>query len=348
MGTSSKSTNMRRWSALVGAVAILALAVAPVAAQDEADGSENPYFETGAVEGSGEGLRIGYISLGEAIPFVKLVSDSIREQAEIAGAELIFCDAQIDDAEALACAQQMDVAQVDGVINFQLNEAISPEICAAYGDVPTVAIDIHQEPCEAAFFGADNRFAGFVAGEAVGQHLAAGFDCQYDQVITLESVAAGVVNEDRTVGALQGLASVCGEIPDDKLQRLDVGGTTDLALEQVTNLLPTIPLGGRLVVLSLNDDMGLGALAAARTAGREGELFIGAQGADPSGWPEIACNPQWIADAAYFPERYGRSAVPAMIDILLGEEVPELIFTPHQPVTAENIFELYPEAPPCD
>ncbi|CAN5507973.1 sugar ABC transporter substrate-binding protein [soil metagenome] len=341
-----KGSSGSRWLALVGAVAILALA-APVSAQDESPGSGNPYFEQGTEPGSGEGLRIGYISLGEAIPFVKLVSDSIREQADVAGAELIFCDAQIADAEALACAQQMAVADVQGVINFQLNEQISPEICAAYGDVPTVAIDIHQEPCEVAFFGADNRFAGFVAGEAVGQHLAAGMDCMYDQVITLESVAAGIVNEDRTLGSIEGFESICGEVPDDKIQRIDVGGTTDLALTSVGNLLPTIPAGGRLIVLSLNDDMALGALAAARTAGRESELVIGAQGADPSSWPEIACNPQWIADAAYFPERYGRTAVPAMIDILAGESVPELLFTPHVPVTAENIFELYPEAPAC-
>ena len=38
---------------------------------------------------------------------------------------------------------------------------------------------------------------------------------------------------------------------------------------------------------------------------------IGAQGADPSAWKEIACNPVWVADAAYFPERYGRTVIPA-------------------------------------
>ena len=240
----------------------------------------------------------------------------------------------------------MAVQEVQGVINFQLNESISPEICAAYGDVPTVAIDIHQEPCEVSFFGADNRVAGFVAGEAVGQYFAENFDCAYDQVVTLETVGAGIVNEDRTLGAVEGFASVCGDVPEDQLQRIDVGGTTDMALERITNVLPTIPPGGRLVVLSLNDDMALGALAAARTAGREGELFIGAQGADPTSWPEIACNEQWIADTAYFPERYGRTSIPAMIDILNGEDVPAELFTPHQAVTADNIFDLY-DTPAC-
>lgn len=341
----SRRASGGRVAPLVALAVALAMALPGSALAQSSEG--NPYFEQGAIEGSGVGKRIGYISLGDAIPFVKLVSDSIAEQAAIAGAELIFCDGQIKDEEAFNCAQQLAVAQVQGVLNFQLNEAISPEICAAYGDLPTIAIDIHQRPCEVAFMGADNRFAGSVAGTAVGEALSGMQECTYDQIITLESVAAGVVNEDRTLGALEGFASVCGEIPAEKLQRIDVGGTTDLALEKVTNLLPTIPAGGTLIVLSLNDDMALGALAAARTSGREGELWIGAQGADPSSWPEIACNPQWIADAAYFPERYGRTLVPAMIDYLDGNEIPTELFTPHVAVTAGNIHELYPDAPAC-
>ena len=74
---------LRTWAALIAAVAVLAIAV-PATAQDDT----NPYFEAGAAEGSGEGLKIGYISLGDSIPFVKLVSDNIKEQAEIAGVDL--------------------------------------------------------------------------------------------------------------------------------------------------------------------------------------------------------------------------------------------------------------------
>src|SRR5262245_59218180 len=46
----------------------------------------NPYFETGAVAGSGKGKKIGYISLGEQVSFAVLVSNSIKEQATKAGA----------------------------------------------------------------------------------------------------------------------------------------------------------------------------------------------------------------------------------------------------------------------
>ena len=307
--------------------------------------SGNPY--DGAVAGSGEGKKIGYISLGESLPFVKLVSDSIKEQAEVAGAELAFCDSQVDAAKALECAQNLKVQGVQGVINFNAFADSSPEICEAYGGVPTIAIDIVQQPCQVTFFGADNHFAGEVVGTSVGEQLKAENDCTYSAVLTLESPQVGEVNEARTGGMLDGFTAQCGEIPADKLRRLGVGGTTDQAITQVSDALSAIEGGGVIVVLSLNDDMALGALAAARTAGRDGEIRIGAQGADPSAWKEIACNPIWLADAAYFPERYGRTVIPAMIDILDGKPVADTLFTKHEAITKDNIRTVYPEAPTC-
>ncbi|MBX3028850.1 MAG: substrate-binding domain-containing protein [Chloroflexi bacterium] len=338
------ATSVRRLLATVGLGALLA-ASAPglVAAQDaSAPPDVNPY--TGATPGSGEGKTVGYISLGDSLPFVKLVSDSIRAEAEIAGLELVYCDSKVDQAEALACAQQMKVQGAQAVLNFQLYAESSTEICGAYDNVPTIAIDIHQDPCEVVFMGADNFHAGEISGIATAQALQAENGCTYDKVLTLESPAVGQVNTDRVGGMLAGFASVCGEIPADKLQQLGVGGTTDQALESVTSVLPTIPPGGILVVLSLNDDMALGALAAARTAGRDGELRIGSQGADPSAWTEILCNPSWIADSAYFPERYGKTLVPAVIDLLDGKALPRNLFIVHEAISKDNLLTIYPEA----
>ena len=84
-------------------------------------------------------MKVGYISLGESIPFVKLVSDNIKAEAEKAGVEIAFCDSEIDAAKALACAQNLKVQGVQAVLNFQLFEDSSPEVCAAYGDLPTIA-----------------------------------------------------------------------------------------------------------------------------------------------------------------------------------------------------------------
>ena len=60
-----------------------------------------------------------------------------------------------------------------------------------------IAIDIHQKPCEKAFMGANNLYAGYIAGRAVGAYFKSHFGCKYDTFVSLESSAAGVVNDQR-------------------------------------------------------------------------------------------------------------------------------------------------------
>jgi ribose transport system substrate-binding protein len=335
---------------LIGLLVILAACTNP-AASPAPSGSASPSAASEAPSespsASAEAFKVGYISLGESIPFVKLVSDNIKAEAEAAGVELAFCDSEIDAAKALACAQNLKVQEVQAVLNFQLFEDSSPEICAAYGDLPTIAIDIHQAPCEVAFMGADNTLAGEIAGKYVGEALKAENDCEYTAVVTLDTKGAGATTEARVNGMIAGFEEACGTIDQAKFRSLDVGGTTDLAVTKFGDQLSALQPGGIIVVLSLNDDMSLGAFAAARTAGREAELRLAGQGADPTSWKEIACNPQWLADTAYFPERYGEILIPAVVKLLNGETIEKNLFTPHEVVTKDNVRTLYPETPAC-
>jgi ribose transport system substrate-binding protein len=321
-----------------------ATSTAPSAAASQPAVSEAPSESPSA---PAEAFKVGYISLGESIPFVKLVSDNIKAEAEKAGVEIAFCDSEIDAAKALACAQNLKVQEVQAVLNFQLFEDSSPEICAAYGGLPTIAIDIHQAPCEVAFMGADNTKAGELAGKFVGDSLKAENDCDYTAVVTLDTKGAGATTEARVNGMISGFEQACGTIDQAKFRSLDVGGTTDLAVTKFGDQLSALAPGGIIVVLSLNDDMSLGAFAAARTAGREAELRLAGQGADPTSWKEIACNPQWLADTAYFPERYGEILIPAVVKLLNGETVEKNLFTQHDVVTKDNVRTLYPDTPAC-
>lgn len=292
-----------------------------------------------------ESYKIGYISLGDSVPFVKLVSDGIKEAADAAGQELLFCDSEIDAAKALACAQNLKVQGAQGVLNFQVFQDSSPEICTAYGSVPTIAIDIVQPPCQIAFMGANNREAGRMAGAAIGEYAKTEWNCDFTAYVSLESTAAGAANTDRMGGYRDGFKEFC-EIPADKERVLDGADRTDPALEQVTNLLGALP-GDRIVVVAINEDGILGAIGAANTLGRQDDLFYSGQGTDPSIWKDIACNPNYIASTAYFPERYGTLLIPNMVAALQGETIPANIFTEHEIVTKDNIRTIYPETPAC-
>jgi ribose transport system substrate-binding protein len=343
-----------RWSSLFAVTALVVVACsnsaassAPATAEPTA-ASVAPATEapaTTAPSVAAPSYKIGYISLGDSVPFVKLVSDSIRKAATDAGQDLVFCDSEIDAAKALACAQNLKVQGVQGVLNFQVFQDSSPEICTAYGSVPTIAIDIVQPPCQIAFMGANNKAAGKMAGEAIGKYAKDTWNCDITAYVSLESTAAGAANTDRMGGYREGFKEFC-PIPAAKEKVLDGADRTDPALQQVSDLLPALP-GNHIVVVAINEDGILGALGAARTLGREKDLFYSGQGTDPSIWKEIACNPQYIASTAYFPEKYGTLLIPNMVKALSGETIPKEIYTEHVIVTSQNIRDIYPATAAC-
>jgi ribose transport system substrate-binding protein len=114
----------------------------------------------------------------------------------------------------------------------------------------------------------------------------------------------------------------------------------------MTNLLGALP-GDKIVVVAINEDGILGAIGAANTLGRQTDLYYSGQGTDPSIWKDIACNPNYIASTAYFPERYGTLLIPNMVKALQGETIEENIFTEHEIITKDNIRTVYPETPAC-
>ena len=344
------SHTLARWSIVFATVALLVAACTnPTAAPSSAaPATSAPASEAPASEAPASAaakFKIGYISLGDSVPFVKLVSDGIKEAADAAGQELLFCDSEIDAAKALACAQNLKVQGAQGVLNFQVFQDSSPEICTAYGSVPTIAIDIIQPPCQIAFMGANNREAGRLGGAELGKYAKANWDCDFTAYVSLESTAAGAANTDRMGGWRDGFKESC-PIPADKERILDGADRTDPALEQVTNLLGALQ-GDRIIVVAINEDGILGAIGAANTLGRQTDLYYGGQGTDPSIWKDVACNPNYIASVAYFPERYGTLLIPNMVKALEGETIPTEIFTEHVVVNKDNIRTIYPETPAC-
>ena len=281
--------------------------------------------------------KVGYISLGDFVPFVKLVSDGIKEEAEKAGVELLFCDSEAVTDKALECAQIFNVQNVDGVLNFQVDQGSSDRICAALPEgIPVIAIDIVQHPCQLSFMGANNFTAGRLGGRAMGEYFAKNFDCDYTAYVSLESTAAYEANFGRMNGYRAGFEEFCPIINERVLD----ADRTDYALEKMTDLLPALP-GERIAVVAINEDGILGALGAARTLGRDSDLYYSGQGTDPSVWCEIETNPNYIASVAYFPERYGTILIPAIVDAMEGTTIAGELFTPHVTITRENIGDYY-------
>lgn len=291
-----------------------------------------------AKPGSGKGLTLGYIALDDSVPFSKLVTNSVEQQAKQAGAKLVYCDSKGDGATALACARNFKVQGVQGYLNFQSDAKSADAICNAGPKGPVIAIDIQQGSCQTSFMGANNEFAGELAGKALGTYMKQHFDCKYDAYVSMEEPDAGEVNTQRMGGYRKGFESVCGAIHNLKKEnafRIDQARTT------FADVLTTLPGAHHIVVAGINDDAIEGALAAAKTAGRTNDLYVSGQGADPSSWCAIQSNPQWVGDTAYFPERYGQIGVPYLIKAVKGESIPKMLLVPHEIINQSNIDSIY-------
>ena len=303
----------------------------------------------------GTGLTVGYGDLTAGIPFVTQVLDNLMEVAEACNVEVLYADNNLDGETALENARTFTLAEVDGVIQFQIDASIEGALCdelrANDPNLPVIAIDIAHPSC-ALFFGADNGYAGELAGQALGQWAQENWGCEIDMVVTMETFVVGQVNIDRANGMVRGISQVCTGLdygdfenwsPDATgiVTRIDGGGTTDGAFPKVLDTFTANP-GKRIAVVSLNDDMGLAALAAARELGIEDSVVYASQGADATIHQEIRSNPQYIGSTGYFPETYGNYVIPAILAMIAGDPVPDPLYVNHIFVSADNIDQFYP------
>jgi len=300
--------------------------------------SANPY--TGATSGSGAGIKLGYLSYGELVPYVKQISDGIRAQAATAGVDLVTCDANVDLAKVDGCMKQLTDAGIKGLIQFQGLLKLPSAVCAEVPTgMPVLAVEIAEDPCAATLVAADDLRAGQVAGAAVGAWVKAHWACTYDAYVSLESAVVPDRSRLRMEGYRQGFATAC------PITNEQVGGSADrqdTARDAVATLLESLPGKSRIVVVAMNDDGALGALDAAKAAGRETDVWVSGQGAEARVRDLIRTNEHYLGDAAYFPERFGATIVPAMLDLVAGKPVAKLLLVEPAWVDSTTIGTIYP------
>ncbi len=296
-----------------------------------------------------DSYKIGFANLTEDIEFTKLVREGLVKAAEEAGnVELVLADNKLDGATALANTESFITQGVDGIIHFQTDAAFGNVIMAKAraAGIPVIAIDIPMPG--AVFFGADNYYAGQLAGEALAKWVNENWDGQVDAALMLELPQSGPIPAARMQGMLDAFQeNVENPLPEDKIFHLDSKNTQEEAFRVVSDTLPAIPDAKRIVAMTINDGTGIGTVAAAEAAGRGDQIMVVGQNADPSGQAEmIKENSRYLGATAYFPENYGFKMLPALIDILECRPVPPSVYVDHVFISADNLCEYYPDSWP--
>ena len=208
--------------------------------------------------------------------------------------------------------------------------------------IPVVSIDVVQP--NAIFLGADNYASGLIGDKAAGEHAESLGQCDDVTILVDINPAEGAAANERLSGFADGVQTVCGALPADRIhdELIDVG-TTDQALAKVTDWL-TAPTGAGYVLASTIDDARSVGIANALTqSGREG-VAVGI-GCDDIGVAAKRVSPQdnnFLGCVAYFPEKYRDYAVSIALDVLEGNPVPQEVHLEHLFLGEQGIDDVYP------
>ncbi|MGJ7456737.1 sugar ABC transporter substrate-binding protein [Halomonas sp. MA07-2] len=259
------------------------------------------------------------------------------EAAEAAGnIDIVVLDAGGDVARQIGQMQDLVQQQVDAIIIWPTNgQAVIPAIRQAHNaGIPVVVTNskIAEAGLDfiAAFSGPDNVQQGTSSAEMMCDALEG-----EGQIVQISGQPGYTTAMERAGGFEERLAELC---PDVELMETQPGNWNRERAQRVMEdfLTKYDRIDG---VYSGDDNMGVGALNAAKGAGRAEEIvFIGAT--------NFAVGYDAIERGEYYGSIYqspvddAEAALQTALDVLAGEEVPKMNFFETPKITAENLEEF--------
>ena len=259
-----------------------------------------------------EGHTFGYSCIDIYNPYYDVVKESIRGELEAKGDTLVVKNPDGDVNKQIQQIQEMIDEGVDAVFLAPVDwEAIKPALEALdEADIPVINVDTQVKDTDltAAYIGSDNKNAGAVCGENLKTQCPDG-----GKVVLLECPSQNSVNE-RITGFEEAIKNAGFEV----VARADAGGTKESAKEKMAQILAENPQVD--AVMCGNDQMALGALQAAKEAGKSSLKIYGVDGS-PEMKSELTDEKSMIAGTgAQSPINVGKQAAKIGEAILNDED----------------------------
>ena len=269
-------------------------------------------------------------------PFWGAMELGVREGAKNAGVEYFLQAVESDQAAEpqLNTCNTMLERKPAVMITAAINSTILLP-CLKHANelnIPVVDLDGNLDPAitkkagvEVAFhIGSDNEAAGAKGADYVAQTL--GKDAK-GPVLVIEGLSGNITGEKRARGFAAEIKKVAPGL--DIVASLP-GDWDSLKAANITN--DTLQRNPDLVaIFCANDDMALGAVEAARAAGKDKLIVVGVDG--NSNAVESILAGRLNASVAQLPYLVGMQAVENAKKVLAGEKVPEFTYVPTMVLT---------------
>ena len=294
-------------------------------------------FSSGLVHAE-EAYRIGITQNNVGVDSYQTTYESAFESAasERDDVEVVVLDAGGDVARQIGQVRNLIQQQVDAIIIWPTNgQAVIPAIRQAHkAGIPVVVTNskIAEAGMEyiAAFSGPDNVQQGASSAEMMCEAL----DGE-GQIVQIAGQPGYTTAMERSRGFEDRLAEACPDVEILETQPAD--WNREKAQRVMENFLTKYDdIDG---VYAGDDNMGVGALNAAKSSGRAGDIaFIGAT--------NFAVGYEAIERGEYYGSIYqspvddAEAALQTALDVLAGKEVPKMNFFETPKITADNLAEF--------
>ncbi|CAN5911155.1 D-ribose ABC transporter substrate-binding protein [soil metagenome] len=299
-------------------------------------GTEAAGGSEAAAGGSGEGGTVGLALSTLQNPFFVTLRDGATAAAAEQGVAVLISDAQ-DDAQSQANDMQNFITQgVDAiVVNPVDSAAIVPAIEAANeADIPVITVDRAADGGEiASHIASDNVQGGKMAGEFLFEQIDGS-----GNVAELQGVAGTSAARDRGEGFGQAVEEASGI---NVVAEQSANFSRDEGFTVTQNILQgNQDLAG---IFGQNDEMALGAVEAAREAGRLGDVAIVGFDAVDDALAAIEAG-DMAGTVAQQPELLGQLGIETAAAAINGEDVESEQAVEVTLVTQDNVAEFMSDA----
>jgi ribose transport system substrate-binding protein len=285
--------------------------------------------------------QIAYASDNEATALVAAVTRGMQAAADAAGVELSVSDNAQDSAKIVNFARQAATTKPSVFVEYNSVADANASVARILKEagVPVLAVQYAIEG--APLFAIDNTQVGRLGGQALAdaarQKWGAGADVH---ALLLALPQGGQPQLERRDGAAGALRDALGTVD---ITASDTRQDPNTARQVTTDYLSAHP-DGHVVIWSHVDSMASAAVAAARAAGREGDVLVAGTGGDQAIFPELRRpNTPLVGTVGLFPEDWGAQIVDLATKIAQGQQVPDVTHPARiEMLTPANIDTIYP------
>ena len=323
---------MKKLIALVLAF-IMALTLAACAANTEPAQTEQPEqteqpaaaAENDAPAGVPEKLKLGLCNINEKGQFGRLVKWGFEKACEERGWELVYADNNGDGPTGVSNAEIMVQKGVDFVVDLNVDASVGQTIMDIFGEanIPVLAVDIALPG--APFFGIDSPSMGYYNGEVMAQWLKDNNNGECDYAAAID--------------AFDDLGSKYGEA-------VEIEGENDAQIiqQRFNDFLTAHPDAHSIIVFGVNNNAATGCMAAAETAGRDGDVKIISCNIDNTFTDTMEAtqgNCCWLYTTSNFTELYGEQCCKLVEQYFTEGSIPELNPCEMLAISWDNLAEVY-------